>query len=80
MGFYEDVLAIETRQVGPRCGIGKLLHGDDTEFIEELRKVLADPTVGRIQLSQGLKEIGYNVSPNTVTRHQLERCACPTTS
>ena len=80
MGFYEDVLAIEMRPPGPNCAIGKLLNGDDTEFVVGLRKVLADPEVARIQLSQGLKDIGHNISANTVTRHQLERCSCPTTS
>ena len=80
MGFYEDVLAIKMNQPGPGCGIGKLLRTGDAEFVEALRKVLADPEVARTQLSQGLKDIGHNISANTVTRHQLERCSCPTTS
>ena len=81
MGFYEDVLKIELGYGGNKCGIGKLLDSDDTEFVEALRKVLADPDIGRIQLSKALKQHGHNMSSTTVSRHQLGQCAClpPTT-
>ena len=81
MGFYEDVLAIKMNQPGPGCGIGKLLRTGDAEFVKALRKVLADPDIGRRQLSKALKQHGHNISSTTVSRHQLGQCAClpPTT-
>ncbi|MFF1600821.1 hypothetical protein ACFVYV_25485 [Streptomyces mirabilis] len=65
---------------GPRCHIGLLLEGADTDVAESLRAVL-ETTVSATVIAEALGRHGNQVTAWTVNRHRRRGtpngCRCP---
>jgi hypothetical protein len=77
MGLLDDLTDPEKLhgQVQARCTVCILLKALDPKESQKLNEVMNNPNVTKVAVARILKDNGYKIAPNTITRHTRRECS-----
>lgn len=76
MGLADQFAALRPNHGGTRCGVGSALDRMDDADQAALQAALDNPTLQAAGISQVLRNNGYDVGDQAVSRHRRGVCQC----
>ena len=77
MGLADQFAALRPNHGGTRCSVGASLDRMEPDDRAALQAALDNPTIQGAGISLVLRNNGYDVGDQAVSRHRRGVCSCP---
>lgn len=71
-----DLIREEVQSIGPTCKVRLILDKMDKQDRKELTEALLDPAFTSAAISRALNRAGFDIRPDSISRHRRRDCTC----